>query len=284
MKDKDKDESKELQIFNNPEFGEVRTTVIDGEPWLIGKDVAAALGYSNASKAVMMHVDSEDKRKEMLEADSQNGNVVTATMLINESGLYSLVLSSKLPTAKKFKRWVTSEVLPAIRKTGSYSIPQVTPNPHYRTRMIGTAVRDVGKTAEALEKVFGCRHGMALATASSMVGEAYGIDMTPVQRLIPAEDNPGTLSPSQIAESLGLFNKQGNPDAQTVNRMLQSCGLQDKPRDTSGANLKNAKWFLTEEGKFYGEQKPMDNKRTGYKGYQIYWNADVLELLRKALN
>ncbi len=284
MKDKDKDESKELQIFNNPEFGEVRTTVIDGEPWLIGKDVAAALGYSNASKAVMMHVDSEDKRKEMLEADSQNGNVVTATMLINESGLYSLVLSSKLPTAKKFKRWVTSEVLPTIRKTGSYSIPQLTPNPHYRTRMIGTAVRDVGKTAEALEKVFGCRHGMALATASSMVGEAYGIDMTPVQRLIPAEDNPGTLSPSQLAESLGLFNRQGNPDAQTVNRMLQSCGLQDKPRDTSGANLKNAKWFLTEEGKFYGEQKPMDNKRTGYKGYPICWNADVLELLRKALN
>lgn len=164
------------------------------------------------------------------------------------------------------------------------AIPRVTPNPHYRTRMIGTAVRDVGKTAEALEKVFGCRHGMALATASSMVGEAYGIDMTPVQRLIPAEDNPGTLSPSQIAESLGLFNKQGNPDAQTVNRMLQSCGLQDKPRDTSGANLKNAKWFLTEEGKFYGEQKPMDNKRTGYKGYQICWNADVLELLRKTLN
>ena len=281
MKDKDKDESKELQIFNNPEFGEVRTTVIDGEPWLIGKDVAAALGYSNASKAVMMHVDSEDKRKEMLEADSQNGNVVTATMLINESGLYSLVLSSKLPTAKKFKRWVTSEVLPTIRKTGSYSIPQLTPTPHYRTRMIGTAVRDVGKTAEALEKVFGCRHGMALATASSMVGKAYGIDMTPVQRLIPAEDNPGTLSPSQIAESLGLFNRQGNPDAQTVNRMLQSCGLQDKPRDTSGANLKNAKWFLTEEGKFYGEQKPMDNKRTGYRGYQICWNADVLSLLRK---
>lgn len=124
MKDKDKDESKELQIFNNPEFGEVRTTVLDGEPWLIGKDVAAALGYSNASKAVMMHVDSEDKRKEMLEADSQNGNVVTATMLINESGLYSLVLSSKLPTAKKFKRWITHEVIPAIRKHGGYMTPE----------------------------------------------------------------------------------------------------------------------------------------------------------------
>lgn len=280
MKDKDKNEGKELQIFNNPEFGEVRTVNIDGEPWLVGKDVSVALGYANPQRAIRDHVDDEDKG--VTEMVTPGGT--QKVPIINESGLYSLVLSSKLPTAKKFKRWVTSEVLPAIRKTGGYHIPQVTPNPHYRTRMIGTAVRDVGKTAEALEKVFGCRHGMALATASSMVGEAYGIDMTPVQRLIPAEDNPGTLSPSQIAESLGLFNRQGNPDAQTVNRMLQSCGLQDKPRDTSGANLKNAKWFLTEEGKFYGEQKPMDNKRTGYKGYQICWNADVLDLLRKALN
>ena len=164
------------------------------------------------------------------------------------------------------------------------AIPRVTPNPHYRTRMIGTAVRDVGKTAEALEKVFGCRHGMALATASSMVVEAYCIDMTPVQRLIPAEDNPGTLSPSQIAESLGLVNRQGNPDAQTVNRMLQSCGLQDKPRDAKGANLKNAKWFLTEEGKSYGEQKAMNNKKTGYSGYQICWSADVIDLLKKTMN
>lgn len=271
---------KDIQIFKNPEFGEVRTVNIDGEPWLVGKDVATALGYVDTFGALKKHVDDEDKQNCQNDSfESPRGMTV-----INESGLYSLVLSSKLPTAKKFKRWVTSEVLPTIRKTGGYSIPQLTPNPHYRTRMIGTAVRDVGKTAEALEKVFGCRHGMALATASSMVGEAYGIDMTPVQRLIPAEDNPGTLSPSQIAESLGLFNRQGNPDAQTVNRMLQSCGLQDKPRDTSGANLKNAKWFLTEEGKFYGEQKPMDNKRTGYKGYQICWNADVLDLLRKALN
>lgn len=286
MKDKDKNDSKGLQIFNNPEFGEVRTTVIDGEPWFVGKDVAAALGYERESKAVVDHVDEDDRT--MIDGKTQSRFGIELGQrggwLINESGLFSLVLGSKLPSAKQFKRWVTSEVLPTIRKTGSYSIPKVTPNPHYRTRMIGTAVRDVGKTAEALEKVFGCRHGMALATASSMVGEAYGIDMTPVQRLIPEEDNPGTLSPSQIAESLGLFNKQGNPDAQTVNRMLQSCGLQDKPRDTSGANLKNAKWFLTEEGKFYGEQKPMDNKRTGYKGYQICWNADVLELLRKALN
>lgn len=115
--------SNELQIFENAEFGKVRTVVIVDEPWLVGKDVAEALGYSNPSKAVIVHVDEEDRRKEMLEAESQNGNVVTQTTIINESGLYALVFGSKLPTAKKFKHWVTSEVLPQIRKTGSYGKP-----------------------------------------------------------------------------------------------------------------------------------------------------------------
>lgn len=114
----------DLQIFSNPEFGQVRTVEIDGTPWLVGKDVAVALGYKNPGKAIIAHVDDEDKRLEMLpqEADSQNGNVSPSskTALINESGLYSLILSSKMPKAKAFKRWVTSEVLPAIRKTGAY--------------------------------------------------------------------------------------------------------------------------------------------------------------------
>lgn len=113
----------EMQVFTNPEFGKIRTLEIKGEPWLFGKDVATALGYSNPSKAVMVHVDKEDKSFEMLPvSDSQNGNLVK-TALINESGLYSLILSSKLPNARKFKRWVTSEVLPAIRKTGTYTMP-----------------------------------------------------------------------------------------------------------------------------------------------------------------
>ena len=111
----------QLQIFNNAEFGSIRTLDINGEPWLVGKDVAEALGYSNASKAVITHVDEEDRFKMMLKADSQNGNVVTETTVINESGVYSLVFSSKLPTAKKFKHWVTAEVLPAIRKHGVYA-------------------------------------------------------------------------------------------------------------------------------------------------------------------
>lgn len=114
----------DLTTFTNPEFGQVRTVEIDGTPWLVGKDVAVALGYKNPGKAIIAHVDDEDKRLEMLPqgTDSQNGNLspTSKTALINESGLYSLVLSSKLPKAKAFKRWVTSEVLPALRKNGVY--------------------------------------------------------------------------------------------------------------------------------------------------------------------
>ena len=112
----------DLTTFTNPEFGQVRTVEIDGTPWLVGKDVAVALGYKNPGKAIIAHVDDEDKRLEMLPQDSQSGNLspTSKTALINESGLYSLVLSSKLPKAKAFKRWVTSEVLPALRKNGVY--------------------------------------------------------------------------------------------------------------------------------------------------------------------
>jgi len=106
----------EMQVFQHPEFGQVRTVEVNGEPWLVGKDVAAALGYQNPSKALSDHVDDEDKlNNETLSSLGQRGG-----WLINESGLYSLVLSSKLPGAKKFRRWVTSEVLPSIRKHGGY--------------------------------------------------------------------------------------------------------------------------------------------------------------------
>lgn len=106
----------EIMIFNNPEFGSVRTVCIDGEPWLVGKDVADILEYRNGSRDINRHVDADDRRKIMI----YDGNQRRETIVINESGLYSLVLSSKMLTAKKFKRWVTSEVLPIIRKTGGY--------------------------------------------------------------------------------------------------------------------------------------------------------------------
>lgn len=107
----------ELQIFSNPEFGQVRTVEIGGEAWLVGKDVAEALGYSNPRDALAKHVDGEDK-KSVAFRDGTSGN--PNVTIVNESGLYALVMSSKLPGAKRFRRWVTSEVLPALRRSGSY--------------------------------------------------------------------------------------------------------------------------------------------------------------------
>ena len=107
-----------LTIFENPEFGSIRTVEVDGEPWLVGKDVATALGYSNTRDALDRHVDPEDKNT-VVNPDGNRGN--PNMTIINESGLYSLVLSSKLPTARKFRRWVTSEVLPSIRRNGFYA-------------------------------------------------------------------------------------------------------------------------------------------------------------------
>lgn len=108
-------------VFTHPQFGTVRTVEISGEPWFVGKDVAIALGYANPSNAVSVHVDKEDKTSYLIQVSGSNYKANTA--LINESGLYALILSSKLPSAKEFKHWVTSEVLPSIRKTGGYVDP-----------------------------------------------------------------------------------------------------------------------------------------------------------------
>ena len=116
----------ELQVFNNAEFGSVRTVTIDGEPMFVGKDVADILGYKNTRDALMTHVDEDDKNTVVI-SDGNRGN--PNQTVINESGLYSLILSSKMPKAKKFKHWVTSEVLPAIRKHGVYAVDEVLNNP-----------------------------------------------------------------------------------------------------------------------------------------------------------
>lgn len=106
----------ELEIFKSEEFGEVRMVMVNDEPFFVGKDITDILGYQNGSRDINRHIDDEDRSKTMI----SDGNQLKETIIINESGLYSLILSSKLPNAKKFKRWVTSEVLPKIRKTGGY--------------------------------------------------------------------------------------------------------------------------------------------------------------------
>ena len=120
-----------IEIFKNAEFGEVRTLTVDGEPYFVGKDVAEILGYSNTQKAIRDHVDDEDKLTERIVLSGQNREII----IINESGLYSLILSSKLPAAKKFKHWITAEVIPSIRKHGAYmteqTIEQALTNPDF---------------------------------------------------------------------------------------------------------------------------------------------------------
>lgn len=151
----------DLQIFLNPEFGQVRTVEIDGQPWLVGKDVAVALGYKNTKDAIDRHVDDEDKR--------QNDGVVIHDsigreqhpVIINESGLYSLILSSKMPKAKAFKHWVTGEVLPAIRRDGVYQ--SVKAQQHIEqleasNARLNTAIQNVSKAKGELADIINLRN------------------------------------------------------------------------------------------------------------------------------
>ena len=114
----------DIQVFENVDFGKVRIIEMNGEPWFVGKDVADILGYQNGSRDINRHVEEEDRMKTMV----FDGNQQKETIIINESGLYSLILSSKLPKAKEFKHWVTSDVIPSIRKTGRYTAPNAAPN------------------------------------------------------------------------------------------------------------------------------------------------------------
>ena len=141
----------DLQIFSNEEFGEIRTVTIDNEPYFVGKDVANTLGYQNGSRDINRHVDEEDRRKVMIFDGNQNKE----TIIINESGLYSLILSSKMPNAKKFKHWVTSEVLPTIRKHGAYMTPETLEkallNPDGMIKVL-QALKEAQNKNKALEK------------------------------------------------------------------------------------------------------------------------------------
>lgn len=142
-----------LQIFENEEFGEIRTVTIDNEPWFVGKDVAEALGYLKARNAISAHVSDEDKK----DAPIQGAQGGTQNMtIINESGLYALIFGSKLESAKRFKRWVTSEVLPSIRKTGSY---QRLMSPEEMMRVQLGMIDNIGDRVSKLENTMNIDYG-----------------------------------------------------------------------------------------------------------------------------
>lgn len=157
----------ELKIFDNAEFGEIRTIMIDGEPWFVGNDVAGALDYKDKYSAIRKNVDEDDRR--LCPVGSTSG--IQNTLVINESGLYSLIFGSKLDSAKRFKHWVTSEILPAIRKTGQYSGEEQAPEQ--------IPIGEVASYMKAMDRI-AVRQGQApykIALAFKMVSEQFGIHL-----------------------------------------------------------------------------------------------------------
>ena len=199
----------DLTVFENPEFGSIRTVELEGEPWLVGKDVAEALGYTNPRKALDDHVDTEDKMQgDGVTIRDSIGREQHPT-IINESGLYSLVLSSKLPTARKFRRWVTSEVLPSIRKTGGYNLPKDYPS----------ALRAL---ADAEEK------RLALLAENEAQRQVIA-DFEPVKQYVDTIlQSKDAVTTTQIAADYGMSAKE-------LNRILFQEGVQHKV---------NGQWIL----------------------------------------
>lgn len=155
----------EMTIFQNPEFGQVRTITRDGEPWFVGVDVCNALGYSNSRKAIHDHVDNDDKGVTKSDTPGGKQNVV----IINESGLYALIFGSTLESAKRFKHWVTSEVLPSIRKTGSYTVSKYKP----KATSVGEVVNLIVQTRESMERQGSSPREVAIAV--KQICEQFGI-------------------------------------------------------------------------------------------------------------
>ena len=194
----------ELQIFQNAEFGSVRSTMINGEPFFVGKDVAEILGYANPQKAVRDHVDDDDKG--VNEMDTPGG--VQTLIFINESGLYSLILSSKLPAAKRFKRWVTSEVLPAIRRHGVYAVDDMLNNPD--------------ALIEALQAYKAERMQRMALEAENAVQKQQLIEMQPKASYYDVVLNsPDLVSITEISKDYGW-------SAQKMNEYLHRQGIQFK--------------------------------------------------------
>ncbi len=194
----------ELQIFKNAELGSVRSTMINGKPYFVGKDVAEILGYKDTSDAMRRHVDDEDKLTRCFTDSGQSREMY----VINESGLYSLILSSKLPTAKRFKRWVTSEVLPAIRRHGLYAVDDMLNNPD--------------ALIEALQAYKAERMQRLALEAENAIQKQQLIEMQPKASYYDVVLNsPDLVSITEISKDYGW-------SAQRMNDYLHTKGVQFK--------------------------------------------------------
>lgn len=198
----------ELQVFKSTEFGSVRTTMVNGEVMFVGKDVADILEYTNTAKAIRDHIDEEDKLTERIVLSGQNRDII----FINESGLYSLILSSKMPKAKAFKRWVTADILPAIRKHGMYAIDEMLENPDLAIAAL-TQLKEERQRSKHLE----CLTLAQQQQIAEMQPKASYYDLI--------LQNTNTVPITQIAKDYGM-------SGQRFNTLLHDLGVQYKFRKT----------------------------------------------------
>ena len=227
-----------------------------GDPWFVAADVCAVLQLPETHKAVARLDDDEKDRNSIpTPGGSQSMTVVS------ESGLYNLVLGSRKAEAKRFKRWVTHEVLPAIRKTGSYTVPAMAALPAPTQDRV-TSLLLIG---EAVAKVPGVKAGIAMAATLTCIHENTGLTIETLRRALPAANEPiCSLNATQLGKLVGL-------SAKTTNLRLANMGLQVRnERD---------EWELTESGEAWAEAMPYS--RNGHSGYQIIWNPSVAQELRE---
>lgn len=233
-----------IQVFSNPEFGKVRTLIINDEPWFVGKDVAEILGYTQPSVAISKKVDDDDKGISKMETPGGEQN----TTIINESGLYSLIISSKLPSAKKFKHWVTSEVLPSIRKTGSYTVKPMTNDKELDIRLKEANSRQAELYLRIADNVQVSEYKQILNSLAveAMSGKKY---------LPLPEVNKKTYSATDIGKLLGVSSNK-------IGRLSQRLGMK-----------------IPEYGKFFYDKAKGCNKQV--ETFRYYENA--INVFRKAL-
>lgn len=211
----------ELQIFNNEEFGEVRTVTINDEPWFVGKDIAMALGYAKPENAIATHVNDEDKTSTLIQGSGSNYK--SKAILINESGLYALIFGSKLESAKRFKHWVTSEVLPTLRKTGTYEMPKAKKSRSNRTALSSAnmMVKNVMSVLEKakVEPVFIAAEVKRLYTDLGYEVKAPLVtDKETMSKLYDCTD---------IAKELGIYSANNNPHNQAVSVIIKKLHIPD---------------------------------------------------------
>lgn len=248
-----------LTAFSNPEFGMIRTTEIDGEPWLVGRDVARILGYANPNDALAKHVDEEDKG--VAKCDTPGG--VQELTVINESGLYSLVLSSKLSNAKQFKHWITADVIPSIRKHGAYATPatieNIINNPDFGIRLLQSLKEEQEKNKALASENEQMKPGALFASAVSASETSILVrDFSKILRQNGADYGEKRLykwlrkhgyilqnstEPSQRAMEQGLFER--------IERTVQRGDLPPIVKSTTKITGKGQVYFtkiLSEEG------------------------------------